>query len=244
MPSPAHWRFLTALVALVALAGCSGKTGLDPAEIDRLRTQLTLADEPDGAETIIDLRAAMLGEERPDLHAMLAHDHGDEHEDGDDEHADEHANAEHADHAEHADEEHGHEHAHAAVVEAGPRDVVLVGVVGGIPNPSPQSWPEFPFDSGAAVVFIADPEAAAAVEEEGHHHAPGEECAFCLANAADASALIAAVRFVGENGEPLPVDVRTLFDLKERETVVIRGKATAKTGSILMVEATGLYVRR
>jgi hypothetical protein len=122
--------------------------------------------------------------------------------------------------------------------------VVLVGVVGGVPNPSPQVYPEFPFNPTEAVFFLADPEAVAAVEESEHMHAPGEECAFCLAAAGDASTLIAAVRFLDEDGKPLAVDVRTLFDLKEKETVVIRGKATAKTGSLLMVDATGLYVRR
>jgi hypothetical protein len=264
MELSSRWSFLPAFVVLAAVAGCSGSSALDEAEVERLRTQLTLTEEPDGAETVLDVRSAMLGEEKPDVHALVAPDHehegeaeeaeAEEGEAAEAEHvaADDHADEEHADHDhaghDHAGHDHsGHDHAdhdHAEATEVGPRDVVLVGVVGGVTNPSPQIFPDFPFDPDAAVFFLVDPEAVAAAEEHGHQHAPGEECAFCLANAADASTLIAAVRFLDEDGEPLPVDVRTLFDLKEKETVVIRGTATAKTGSILTVDATGLYVRR
>jgi hypothetical protein len=123
-------------------------------------------------------------------------------------------------------------------------DVVLVGVVGGVPNPFEQASPEFPFTKHQAMFFLADPEAVAELEEHGHQHAPGEECAFCLANAADASELIAAVQFVDERGKVLPIDARDLFDLKAKETVVVKGSAKVVPGGILTVNATGLYVRR
>jgi hypothetical protein len=121
---------------------------------------------------------------------------------------------------------------------------VLVGVVGGIPNPSPQSHPQFPFAPGEAMFFLADPEAVAELEEHGHQHAPGEECAFCAAHAADATALVTGVTFHDEAGKVVPIDVRELFDLKEKDVVVVQGKARVRPHGMISVDATGLYVRR
>ncbi len=241
---------------------------MDPAATAKLRTQLTLADEPDGVQTVSEVRLALLGETAPNVLALLETEHehagdgggpdgiaaaargGDEHvhaEGEDHDHADvaehdhDHADHDHADH----DHEHGdHDHAHEAGGDVKEMDVVLVGVVGGIPNPSEQSYAEFPFAKGHAMFFLADPEAVAELQEHGHQHAPGEECAFCAAHAADATALIAAVQFSDENGKAYPVDARELFELKEGETVVVRGKAKGQAGGILTVDATGLYVRR
>jgi hypothetical protein len=121
---------------------------------------------------------------------------------------------------------------------------VMVGSVGGVPNPTDQSHPDFPFAKGKAVFFLADPEAVAEMEEHEHKHAPGEECAFCAAHAAESAHLIAVVQFADENGKPLNIDVRDLFDLKVKETVVVKGKAKVAPGGMLTVDATGLYVRR
>jgi hypothetical protein len=123
-------------------------------------------------------------------------------------------------------------------------DVVLVGAVGGVANPSQQSHPEFPFAQGKAVFFLADPEAVALVEEHVHQHAPGEECSFCAAHAGDSAHMLAVVKFADEQGKPLPIDARELFDLKEKDTVVVRGKAKIDPSGMLTVDATGLYVRR
>jgi hypothetical protein len=122
--------------------------------------------------------------------------------------------------------------------------VVLVGVVGGIPNPSEQSLPEFPFAKGKAMFFLSDPEAVAELEEHGHQHAPGEECAFCAAHAAEATALVAGVTISDDRGKLLPVDSRELFDLKDKDVVVVRGKAHADAHGTITVAADGVYVRR
>jgi L-lactate utilization protein LutC len=122
--------------------------------------------------------------------------------------------------------------------------VVLVGSVGGVPNPSDQSTPDFPFAKGQAIFFLVDPEFAAEAEEHAHTHAEGEECAFCAAHAADSAHAIAVVQFADEKGKPLAVDARDLFDLKEKETVVVKGKAKAAANGMITVDATGLYVRR
>jgi hypothetical protein len=233
---------------------------MDPAEVAQHRTALMLEDEPDGAQTVLDVRAAMYGEE-PAEHAEQDHanEHADEagetaeeaesgdaeehaHEEGE-EHGHDHADHDHADH-EHAHGDHAHEHelAEAKEPKLSELDVVLVGMVGGVPNPSQQSHPDYPFVENQAMFFLADPEAVAELEEHAHHHAPGEECAFCAAHAPNA--LVAVVQFKGKNGKPLRVGARELFDLKEKETVVVRGKARIAPGGMLTVDATGLYARR
>lgn len=171
------------------------------------------------------------------------HEHA-ENEHGEHEHAeDEHGDHEHADH-DHADHDHaGHDHDHSNPV-IDEMDVVLVGTVGGVANPSAQSYPEFPFADRQAIFFLADPAAVGEFEEHAHKHAPGEECAFCAAHAADHITSLALVHFKGEDGKPLAVDVRELFGLKDQDTVVVRGKAKMTPTGMLEVDATGLYVRR
>lgn len=243
--------------------GCNQQTAVDPAVVERYRSQLVMADEPDGARTVVEIRNAMYGVEE----SAEAHDHEHQGESGQtdsdatdtqvitktDEH-DEPVDPEHLEGDEHGDNDHdhavgeaGHEHDHGEVTTGkepviDEMDVVLVGSVGGVPNPSEQSHPEFPFAANQAVFFLADPEAVAEMEEHEHEHAPGEECSFCAAHAGDSASLIAVVQFA-EQGKPIPVDVRQLFDLKEKETVVVKGKAKI-AGGILTVDADGLYVRR
>jgi hypothetical protein len=365
MPRVLHAYVFATLAAILATLGC-GRPAADPAVVKEHRTRLELPDEPDGAQTVLEVRQVMYGidpagehhlsgaedhdhdgdgvqDHAPEDHVDAeaagepasaggeaadadhadhahdedadhdhegedhAHDHGDHEHDhaadaGDDaeepapsepasaggeaedaDHTD-HAHEEHADHEgedhEHA-EDHAHEeedhdaHAHedhdhdgdgvqdhtpeehdagehrlsgAGAFEGDPvhseMDVVMVGSVGGVPNPTDQSHPDFPFAEGKAVFFLADPEAVAEMEEHEHKHAPGEECAFCEAHAAESAHLIAVVQFADENGKPLNIDARDLFDLKEKETVVVKGKAKIAPGGMLTVDATGLYVRR
>lgn len=176
-------------------------------------------------------------------------------DDDDDEHADhdEHAEHEHDDHelhedghGEHAHDDHeAHEHEHVVVVKATePIDVVLVGQIGGLTNPWQETQPDFPFAKDQATFFLADPQSVTENEESGHAHAPGEECAFCAAHAADRSDMLAMVRFLDENANVLRTDVRQLFDVKEKDTVVVRGTARVIEGGMMVVDATGLYVRR
>ena len=290
-------RFIVLLalpgLTLLGVSGCS-KPGLDPAVVAKHRTALLMEEEPDGAQTVLEVREVMFGapadtgvphdhdgdgvadhapedhpaEEGADHdhdgdgkadHAAEDHDHAAEGEaghdhDGDgkaDHAAEEHDHADH-DHAhegddhDHAGHDHAdHDHAHetkAPLVEE--LDVVLVGSVGGVPNPSAEATPDFPFAKGKAIFFLVDPEVAAEAEEHAHTHAEGEECAFCAAHAADAAHAIAVVQFADEKGKPLAVDARDLFELKEKETVVVKGKAKAAANGMITVDATGLYVRR
>ncbi len=85
---------------------------------------------------------------------------------------------------------------------------------------------------------------AAHEHAEHDHSAHGDDhhdCPFC--NKAKAAAAQAIVQFVGEDGEPLPIDARELFDLDGDELVVVTGKARLTVG-MLMVTAEKIYVRR
>jgi hypothetical protein len=330
MPRVLTLYVFAALSAVLVAVGCN-EPKVDPAVIAQHRDRLELSEEPDGAQTVLEVRSAMYGidpeaaadhenhdhdgdgvqdhapEDHIDadepasagadeggLHADDAHE-GDEHAHEDHEHADHdhaadagddveetdaaataaHTDEEHADHDhahegedaadhDHAAEDHDHDgdgvqdhsaEEHDAAMAAADAftgkepvvsemDVVLVGSVGGVPNPSDQSHPEFPFTKGKAIFFLADPEAVAEMEEHAHVHAEGEECAFCAAHAGDSAHMLAVVQFTDEQGKTLAVDARDLFELKEKETVVVRGKAKVDPSGMLIVDATGLYVRR
>jgi len=312
---------VAALLSLVASTGCNqSSSAVPPAVLAGYQTRLVLAEEPDGAITVLDVREALLGastETHNHDHADHAeeehsgHDHDDhseehaghDHDDhADEEHAghdhDDHADEDHAghDHDEHADEEHAghdheghdddehaghdhdeeehaghdheghddhaddehaglehdaehaHEHEHievaANVDPTDPIEVLMVGTIGGLTNPWEETQPDYPFTKNQASFFLADPSAVAELEASGHVHAPGEECAFCAAHAADGSAMLAMVQFLDENGKILPIGVPQMFDVKPMDTVVIQGTARIVAGGMMVVDATGIYLRR
>ena len=264
---------------LLAGGGCNQSAGIDAKTVAAYRTSFTLAEEPDGVQTVADVRSTLLGEtedEHDHDHSHEGHDHAhhdDAHDDDHDDHAhddhdhdgdghQDHADADHDDeahgdhdHDDHAHDDHDHEghdhadhahaenHAHAAEATE-PQEVVMVGHIGGLANPWANTQPEFPFSKTKAIFYLADPQAIVANAESGHAHAPGEECAFCAANAEDQADMLAVVQFVDKNGNVLPVDVRQLFKVKENDMVVVRGKAHVTAGRILVINAEGLYVRQ
>lgn len=243
---------IAAALVVVAGTGCNrSDSAMNPALLAEYQARLVLAEEPDGVQTVLDVRETLLGEsiETDDLD----HDHAD-HADvdldlGHDEHADEdhpehELEEEHAHHEGH-DEEGAHEHEGDAQIEpTEPIDVLIVGTIGGLANPWEETQPDYPFTKNQASFFLADPGAIAELEASGHVHAPGEECAFCEAHAADSSALLAMVRFLDKNGQILPIGVPQMFDVEERDTVVIQGTARIVAGGMMVVDATGIYVRR
>jgi hypothetical protein len=129
---------------------------------------------------------------------------------------------------------------------AQPGPVVVVGKIGGVPNPWKQAHPDYPWTARQAQFVIADAAAAAEVEDHSHaHDDPHHDCPFC-AEAAH-SDVVAVVRFKDTQGRILPIDARKLFELAGGETVVVRGKPRLlgdKKDGVLVVEADGLYVRR
>ena len=72
---------------------------------------------------------------------------------------------------------------------------------------------------------------------------PAKNVPSALPNAEDQANMIAMVQFVDKNGKVLPMDVREMFQVKESDMVVVRGKAHVTAGGILVVNAEGLYVR-
>ena len=173
---------------------------------------------------------------------MLRHDHDEAH----------HSEADHggcheeheADHDDHDQAAHDHDHGHVHNFPTEAKEVAMVGQIGGLANPWEETQPDFPFSTRFAIFFLADPQAVAEHAEEGHVHAPGEECAFCAAHAEENSELFAMVRLVDDSGKPITTDVRNLFDVKANDTVVVQGSAQIVEGGMLVMKASGLYVRK
>jgi hypothetical protein len=215
-------RLIIPLVAVVEAQlvmvgiGCSRSgPSVAPEVLSQQRARFVLAEEPDGAQTVLEVREALLGKDVPE------HSHEEEGAHG------------------------GHDHAPTAGVKATePLDVLMVGSVGGLANPWEETQPDYPFTKNQAILFLADLGEVAKLEALGHEHAPGEECAFCAAHAGESSAMLAMVRFMDENGKVLPIAVRQLFDVNEKDTVVIQGSARIVDGGMMVVDATGFYARR
>ena len=234
---------------------------------------LLLPDEPEGVQTVLDVRQSLLesresgveGPESRDHAEQGGHDvgksqdeqkghdeHGEQDEQADQNGHDEgegqgekdtaHDQHDGPDHSEHHDDHSGA--GHHPTEPAGPIEVVMVGRIGGLPNPWQKTEPGYPFVAGEAKFFLADPGAVAEHEGEGHGHAAGEECAFCAAHAADSTSMLAVVQFKDKNGQVYPRDARQWFNLKGSETVVVHGKARLVEGGLLVVDADGLYIRR
>ena len=136
--------------------GCSKEatSSYDPELIQSLKSQWTLAEEPSGAITTLDLRDMI-----------------DEGKDA-------------------------------------PKKVVFVGNVGGMPNPWPDQFAEFPWVKNTATFFLVDPSVTAEFAchlEDGDIEdleAHAEECPFCAREAANQSKAIAAISFVDDKGNP------------------------------------------
>jgi hypothetical protein len=128
-------------------------------------------------------------------------------------------------------------------VVAKTQEVVLVGQIGGMPNVWPQTHPDFPWYAGQASFFLVDNKIAAQFASHAKSHG-GEDCAFCRQLAAQNAAAVAVVNCVDAQGKIIEVDARQLLGVKERQTVVIRGRARLLAGTLLVVDADGIYVPR
>jgi hypothetical protein len=115
---------------------------------------------------------------------------------------------------------------------AAPAEVVLVGQIGGLPNP----WTE-----GRAMFVIADPTILAELED----HECGEGCPHCAKHKQDQALNgLARIQFLDASGQPLPIDARRLFELQVDQTVVVCGQAHVDALGCLVVSASGIYLRR
>jgi len=123
------------------------------------------------------------------------------------------------------------------------QEVVLVGQIGGMPNVWKETHPDFPWYAGQASFFLVDSKIATQFASHAHAHG-GEDCAFCRQLAAKNANAIAVVNLVDAQGKIIEVDARQLLGLKDRQTVVIRGRAKLLAGALLVVDADGIYVPR
>lgn len=121
--------------------------------------------------------------------------------------------------------------------------VVLVGQVGGIPNPLEQSQPSFPWQPGVATFFLVDREVASKltshIKEQGPDH---EDCPFCARAIRKSAESMAVVSFL-ENGKPIPIDAKELFDLQEGDLIVVEGDAKLIADEMLVLDARRIYVQ-
>lgn len=123
-------------------------------------------------------------------------------------------------------------------------EVVLVGQVGGMPNPWEDTEKHFPWRAGEASVFLVDP--ATAAEFADHSHGEGDDhqdCPFCTRAASQSVDSVTAVSFIDDQGATVPIDTRELLPLEEGTVAVVRGKAKLLAGDLMVVEADGIYIR-
>ncbi len=114
------------------------------------------------------------------------------------------------------------------------RDVVVVGMIGGAPQP----WTK-----GRAAFVIGDPALLMEVADPDHECGPG--CPHCAKKREERQAQgLAFVRFLDERGELISIDAQRLFGLQREQIVVVRGRAELDDLGNLVVSANGLYVRR
>jgi hypothetical protein len=123
------------------------------------------------------------------------------------------------------------------------RDVVVCGQIGGMPNVWPEQHPTFPWYEGQASFFLVDSKIAAQFASHAKHHGGNHNCAFCQSLAAKNAHAIAVVNLVDERGEIIRLDTRELLGLKENQVVTVRGKARLLGGSMLVIDADGVYAR-
>jgi hypothetical protein len=122
------------------------------------------------------------------------------------------------------------------------REVVVTGQIGGMPNVWPDTHPAFPWYPGQASFFLVDAKVAAQFAHHAKKHG-GEECVFCRQLAANNVNAIAVVNLVDSEGKVLSIDLRKLVNLKENQNVTVRGKARLLAGSLLQIDADGIYVK-
>jgi hypothetical protein len=208
------------------MLGCTdSETKLDPALVEQHRSRLLLADEPTGAQAVLDVREIFTGPSEEDILHHLSTDSPE---------------------GEPADEDIEFTAVDvmdpAATKPVGPQDVVVVGKIGGMPNPWPEKEPDFPWKKEVATIFLVDP---ATAEEFGHGgHDEACDCPFCARKVKDNIDSLAIVNFVDPSGEVLKIGAQLLLDLEEKATVVIHGRARLVGGKMLVIDADGMYVRQ
>ena len=92
-----------------------------------------------------------------------------------------------------------------------------------------------PWENGKAAFVLTD----AAGHDGDDDHDP-HSCPFCSRDIDD---YVAAIRFHTEDGIVIPIDSRELFDVKEKQMVIIKGRGSINDQR-LKVDATNIFIVR
>ncbi len=92
-----------------------------------------------------------------------------------------------------------------------------------------------PWENGKAAFVLTD----AAGHDGDDDHDP-HACPFCSRDIDD---YIAAIRFHNDDGTVTTIDSRELFDVKEKQMVIIKGRGSMN-GERLKVDATNIFIAR
>jgi hypothetical protein len=113
-----------------------------------------------------------------------------------------------------------------------------------MPNVWPDTHPHFPWYPRQASFFMVDSKIAQQFVQHAKHHGGEDNCVFCRQLAAKNVNAIAVVNLVDAEGKTLPIDLQKLIDLKEKQTVTIHGRARLLAGSLLQIDADGIYLNQ
>ncbi|MDA0660760.1 MAG: hypothetical protein O3C60_18295 [Planctomycetota bacterium] len=126
--------------------------------------------------------------------------------------------------------------AEGADAPVGTLQVVVSGKIGAAKHLL-EPGSSYPWEPGLASFIIGDPK----LSDEKHKHQSGDTaCKFCARKARDGSAL---VRFL-DGEKTLAIDSRTLFDVREGQSVIVVGTAHLNTLDQLVIDAERLFVAK
>ncbi|REK42197.1 MAG: hypothetical protein DWQ46_14240 [Planctomycetota bacterium] len=130
-----------------------------------------------------------------------------------------------------------------------PQDIVVLGQIGaGSSAPWSDGEAQFIVSEVALLGFSdedLDDDSEASAAHAHDHDAEGHDpstCPFC--SQAEADVARAIVKFQDEQGRVIGIDARKLFELEEKQLVVVTGRGEVDTLGNLVIAASGIYVRR
>lgn len=122
--------------------------------------------------------------------------------------------------------------------------VAVAGQIGGMPNPWGDTHPDFPWYADQASFFVLDAKVAKQFASHAKNHGGDVDCPFCRRLATKSVDAVAVVNLVGDDGKILKTGARELLNLKEGQSVVVRGSAELLGGSFVVINADGIYVKK
>ena len=201
-------------IFLMLLVGCeSSKESASSPQLDAFRSQLVVSVEPEGATTIEDARAKLLGET------------------GDD------SGGEDAEQESPAEETVASGEESSASPAATPssalQDIVLIARVG---NRDIRKW----WDEQRATLVVSEGSPKSHYNA-GPDHDP-KDCPFCRSRWKNEDSM-AFVKFVDSSGATIPADARQLLNVDAEDFIVVRGTGELDENSMLNIAASEVYIR-